>query len=330
MRVTASAPAKVILFGEHFVVYGEPALVMAVERRAYVSTEPRADGKIYIRAENVGASGYYSGEDLGTFEAETGGAEARRRLEPIKVVIEEARRLSGKNLGLNVTVESAIPVAAGLGSSAAVAVATAASAGRVLDLNLSKDEIYRMAYEAEKVIHGTPSGIDPAISTYGGTLMYRRGEGVQPLALKVELPLVIGNTGLSRSTGNLVAGVRRLKEKYPSLVEPILKIGGKITAEAVKALETGNLEALGNLMNINHGLLSAVGVSSLPLERLVYAARMAGALGAKLTGAGGGGCMVALTEAGGLGKVARAIEEAGGEAFTATTAKEGVRIEEER
>ncbi|RLG95095.1 mevalonate kinase, partial [Candidatus Bathyarchaeota archaeon] len=83
-------------------------------------------------------------------------------------------------------------------------------------------------------------------------------------------------------------------------------------------------------MNINHGLLSAVGVSSLPLERLVYAARMAGALGAKLTGAGGGGCMVALTEAGGLGKVARAIEEAGGEAFTATTAKEGVRIEEER
>ena len=330
MRVTASAPAKVILFGEHFVVYGEPALVMAVERRAYVSTEPRADGKIYIRAENVGASGYYSGEGLRIFEAERGGAEARRRLEPIKVVIEEARRLSGKNLGLNVTVESAIPVAAGLGSSAAVAVATAASAGRVLDLNPSKEEIYRMAYEAEKVIHGTPSGIDPAISTYGGTLMYRRGEGVQPLALKVELPLVIGNTGLSRSTGDLVAGVRRLKEKYPSLVEPILKIGGKITAEAVKALETENLEALGNLMNMNHGLLSAVGVSSLPLERLVYAARMAGALGAKLTGAGGGGCMVALTEAGALGKVARAIEEAGGEAFTATTAKEGVRIEEER
>ncbi|KYH40718.1 MAG: mevalonate kinase [Candidatus Bathyarchaeota archaeon B26-2] len=330
MRVTASAPAKVILFGEHFVVYGEPALVMAVERRVYVSTEPRTDCKIYIRADGIGASGYYSGEALRTFEAEMGGREAQDRLQPIKVVIEHALRLSKKKVGLNVIVKSAIPVAAGLGSSAAVAVATAAAVGRVLGLELSREEVYQIAYEAEKVIHGTPSGIDPAISTYGGTLIYRRGEGVKPLTLEVEVPLVIGNTGLSRSTGDLVARVRRLKDRYPSIVEPILSVGGKIVAEAIMALKAGDLEALGNLMDINHGLLSAVGVSSGPLERLVYAARRAGALGAKLTGAGGGGCMVALTATGDLDKVARAIEEAGGETLTATRAKEGVRIEEQR
>jgi len=323
--VKASAPAKVILFGEHFVVYGEPAVVLAIDKRAYASARLSEGESIYINSIDLGASGFFNREQ---FRVEQGGTEARTKLEPIQNAVEQVIALSNRKVGVSVEVHSSIPVAVGLGSSAAVATSTVAAVSRLLNLELSKEEIFQLAYEAERSVHGTPSGIDPAISTYGGALLFQRGKGFTPLNVEADIPLVVGNTGVERSTGELVASVHRRREQYPSIMGWIMRAGGKTALNAVEALKKGDLVAVGELMNINHALLCAVGVSHKSLEKLVHTARDAGACGAKLTGGGGGGCMIALANASKLDGVVEAIELAGGTAFVAKKTDEGVRIEQ--
>jgi len=324
LGVTASAPAKTILFGEHFVVYGEPAIVLAIDKRARASAELRADQRIYINSLDLRSSGFFIGEH---FQPERGGQEARTKLEPVKIAIQRVFDRSERGAGVSVEIRSSIPVAAGLGSSAAVAAAVVAAVSRLLGVELSIEEVYGIAYEAERFVHGTPSGIDPAISTYGGVLLFRKDKGFTHLDVKEDMPLVIGDTGVERSTGELVAMVRKRRKQYPSIIEPIIKTGGEIALRAVEALETGDLHTLGELMDLNHALLCAIGVSNEPLERLVYAARKAGALGAKLTGAGGGGCMIALCLPEKTEPVVEAIKRIGGTAFVARKTNEGVRCE---
>jgi len=322
--VTASAPAKVILFGEHFVVYGEPAVVLAIDKRAYASVQLRKDGRIYIASTNLNVAGIFKGE---RFQTQKGGFRARLKLEPIRKAVQQVLEKAERKAGVNVKISSDIPVSAGLGSSAAVATSTIMAVSSLLGLELSHSQIFTMAYESERLIHGTPSGIDPAISTYGGTLQFQKGKDFISLNVKANIPLVVGNTKVERSTGELVATVRHFKERYPSLIDPVIKTGGKVALDAVEALQKGDLSTVGELMHINHALLSAVGVSHESLERLIYGARKGGALGAKLTGGGGGGCMIALAETGKLKRVVKAIEKAGGTAFIAQKTNEGVRIE---
>jgi mevalonate kinase len=324
IRAKASAPAKVILLGEHFVVHGEPAIVLAIDRRAIVTAEPRKDRKIWIKSNILKASGYFLDNK---FHAEEGGVKARKSLEPIHAIAKDALNQFKKNSGVNLEVSSSIPVAAGLGSSAAVAVASVAALSQLLKDTVDLDEVFHAAFDAEKMVHGTPSGVDPAISTYGGVIRYCRGEDIQRLNIRMDLPLVIGDTGVERSTGEMVARVGKLKKRYPKLVGSLIEAAGEMATKGITALEEDDLEALGELMDINHALLCAVGVSNEPLEKLVHAARRAGALGAKLTGAGGGGCMIALTKPESLQKVAVAINQAGGEAIITRKTMEGVRIE---
>ena len=279
---------------------------------------------MYINSLDLGSSGFFIGE---SFQPERGGQEARTKLEPLRIAIQRVLDRSKKGAGVSVEIRSSIPVAAGLGSSAAVAAAVVAAVSRLLDVTLSKEEAFRIAYEAERFVHGTPSGIDPAISTHGGVLLFRKYRGFTPLDVKEEIPLVIGDTGMERSTGELVAMVRKRRKQYPSIIDHIIKTGGEIALRAVEALETGDLRTLGELMNFNQALLYTIGVSNESLERLVYAARKAGALGAKLTGAGGGGCMIALCLPEKTEPVAEAIERAGGTAFVARKTGEGVRVE---
>jgi len=322
--VTASSPAKVILFGEHFVVYGEPAIVLAIDKRAYASVQLRKDEQIRINSANLGVSGTFKGE---RFQAEKGGSKARLKLEPIKNAVQQVLERAERKTGVNVKINSDIPVSAGLGSSAAVATSTIVAMSNLLGTELSRDEIFRMAYESERLVHGTPSGIDPAISTYGGALQFQRGKDFVPLNVQANVPLVIGNTNIVRSTGELVAIVRHIREQYTSIIDPIITAGGKITVDAVEALRRGDLPTLGELMNINHALLCAVSVSHEALERLVYAARKSGAYGAKLTGGGGGGCMIALTEENRMKRIMKAIEQTGGIASEAHKTDEGAKIE---
>jgi len=325
MGVVASAPAKIILFGEHFVVYGEPAIVLAIDKRAYAKVENRDDNRLYLRSINLNLAGYFENE---TFKIEQGNAkEAKIKFEPVKLAVEKVLEMHGKNVGLNIEINSTVPVAAGLGSSAAVVAAVTAAVSTLLNVKISREDVFRITYEAEKIVHGTPSGIDPAISTFGGTLLFQMDTGFRPLDVKMDIPLVIGDTGVERSTRVQVEKVREIKEKYPQVVDPIMLAAREIVLRAMDALKENDMKALGDLMNINHALLYGVGVSDESLEWLINAARKAGALGAKLTGAGGGGCMIALARSERLEQVLEAIQKAGGRTFTARKTDEGVRVE---
>lgn len=327
MGVIASAPAKVILFGEHFVVYGEPAIVLAIDRRSYAKVENRDDRRVFIHSSNLNLSGYY--EDR-IFRIQQGDyKEARLKFDPIKLAIDKVlSKYQDANVGLNVEINSTVPVAAGLGSSASVVAAVTAAVGTALKMNISKEDILRIAFEAEKVVHGTASGIDPAIATFGGALLFQTDTGFKPLEVKADIPLVIGDTGIQRSTRFQVAKVRETREKYPQVFDPLTRCAQEIVMRAMDALKENDLDSLGELMNINHALLYGLGVSDESLEWLVTAARKAGALGAKLTGAGGGGCMIALAREDKLRAVSEAIQTRGGTPFIAKKTDEGVRIEQ--
>jgi mevalonate kinase len=325
MGVVASAPAKVILFGEHFVVYGEPAIVLAIDKRAYATVDCREDKSLHLRSANLSFAGYF---ENGVFKIEKGDArEARSRFEPVKLAVERVLGTYGENVGLDIEINSTIPVAAGLGSSAAVVAAVTVAVGTLLHVKMSKEDVFRITYEAEKVVHGTPSGVDPAISTFGGALLFQMDTGFKPLEVKTDIPLVIGDTGVERSTRVQVEKVQKVMGSYPRIAESLRKAAREIVLCAMDAFGESNLKTLGDLMNINHALLCGVGVSDESLESLISAARKAGALGAKLTGAGGGGCMIALANDERLEQVLQAITRAGGRPFIARKTDEGVKIE---
>ena len=313
---TASAPGKVILVGEHFVVEGQPAIAVAVDLRARVVVEEGEAPLVEIASRELGEAVFRGAE-----------GEAGHPLYPIFAAAREVVHLASRRVGLRIRVESDIPLAAGMGSSAAVAVATVAATAKLLGLALDLKRISNLAYVAETLVHGRPSGIDNTVSTYGGAIAYRRGEGFMRLRADFSpVKLVLADSGIKRSTGAMVAKVRALKEKHPSILEPLYYAAGRLAVEVGKALERGDFEVVGELMNVNHGLLSAIGVSNLKLEELVYTARRAGALGAKITGAGGGGLVVALCRAEDAEKIAAALREVSSNVFTAPISNVGVRI----
>ncbi len=326
MGVTASAPAKVILFGEHFVVYGEPAVVFAIDKRVYVTVEGREDKKLCLRSADFRLSADDEGRRLRVEQGND--KEAKMRFEPVKMAVEKVLKLYDKTVGLDIEVKSSIPVAAGLGFSAAAIAAVTAATGAYLDVKMTKEEVFRTTYEIDKTLHGIQSGVDPAVSVFGGALLFQMDTGFKPLEVKRDLPLIVGYTGVERLRRIQIEKVKDIMQQYPHIVEPIKRAAGEIVLRAVDAFKEGNLETLGQLMNINHGLLYCLGVSDESLEWLINAARKSGALGAKLTGSGGGGCMIALAANERLENVFEAIQWAGGRPFIARKADEGVRIEQ--
>ena len=319
MKAFATAPAKTILLGEHFVVYGEPAIVTAIDRRAKVTAQESSGTSVDITSDL--GSGIFEGEG---FKTSNGREDIRRVLEPIRISTQSVLNHLKLKRGVSLSVESDIPVAVGLGSSSAVSVATVAAVSLLFDASLSTRDIFSLALDAEKFVHENPSGIDQRVSTFGGIILYRRGDASTKLQCPVQLPLVIGNTGKSRTTGRLVESVRQRRERLPSIMGQLTKIAGSLVDEGAAALKKGDLQRFGELMDVNHGLLVSAGVSTEALDRLVHAAKAAGALGAKLTGAGGGGCIVAICEPGAQSNVADGIKRAGGEPIIVEKADTGV------
>lgn len=244
---------------------------------------------------------------------------------PIWTIVSKLKEY-GLKKGFELRIWSEIPPGAGMGSSAAVAVAATAAISSLFGITLSKREICDISFEAEKDVHGTPSGVDNTIATYGSAIIFRRGK-MRRIEVKGEVPFVVGDTGVKRSTKDWVAKVRGRRERCRDLVDPVIKLIGKISLKGARLLMEGRLPELGELMDLNQGLLDALGVSTRELSNLIFAARSAGAYGAKLTGAGGGGCMIALTAAETSSKVARAIQVAGGIPITANISMDGVRID---
>ncbi|WP_436932086.1 mevalonate kinase [Halosimplex halobium] len=326
--VTASAPGKLYLFGEHAVVYGEPAVAAAIDRRATVTVEARDDDHLRVDSEDLTLDGFTveygraAEEDPDVdvseslIEAATGYVDA---------AVEQARDAAdAPEAGFDVTIESEIPLGAGLSSSAAVTVAAIYAATRELGVELTPGEVAERAYRVEyEVQEGNASRTDTFCSATGGAV---RVEGEDRESLDApELPLVVGFDGGAGDTGALVAGVRDLKDTYDFAADTV-DVVGDLARRGEEVLLDGDLEELGDLMDFNHGLLSALGVSSRSLDAMVWAARDAGALGAKLTGAGGGGCVVALDE---TEETETALRYLPGceEVFRAALDTEGVRIE---
>lgn len=325
MRVRASAPGKVILFGEHSVVYRGPAVVLAIDRRVEVSAEPRNDTKICITTPDIGISGYYEGQ---RYYPVSGGETGSQHLRPILAACRSVMDLLQIESGLDLRVNSDLPMAVGLGSSAALSVAVVAALDAVWDGKLSVERIVELSMPSERIVHGTPSGIDNTIAAFGGGLVYELPRRVERLPDLDEVPLVLGNTGVRRSTGKLVAWVKNFKERNSS-VEKVIDAIAYVAEQGRDALLEADMKRVGELMSMNHGLLWALGVSTPDLDRLVSSSLRAGAYGAKLTGAGGGGCMVAVSTKARQAAVSKAIERSGGYPLSVKTSKKGLLVQKE-
>ncbi len=299
---SASAPGKVILFGEHAVVYGYPAIAVPVPQvraKAIVMAEPLSPpGQVRITARDVGL--------------ETTLAQLPED-HPLKVVIAKAMLAMQVNHipACSLTISSTIPVAGGMGSGAAVSVAALRALSALLGHPLSDEQLSDLVYQAELIYHGTPSGIDNSVIAHARPVYFVKGRPLEFLAVKQPFSLVVGNTGLESPTSTAVGGVRQAWEadrpRYQQLFEGV----GAIATAGRKAMRAGKLDELGLLMDRNHALLKEMGVSSPELDRLVQAAKEAGASGAKLSGAGKGGSMIALMRPDPASRVSAALLEAG-------------------
>jgi mevalonate kinase len=300
--VSASAPGKIILFGEHAVVYGRPALavpVSGVRARAVVTANPTAPaGQVRIQADDIGLVALL--EDLPPGNPLALAVRATAEAAPVD-------RLPA----LRLHIRSTIPIASGLGSGAAVSAAIARALSTFLGRPLSDAQVSDIAYQVDQLHHGAPSGIDNTVIAYAQPIYFVRGQPFQPLHPAAPFTIVIGNTGISSPTREAVAAVRTLWEadraRYNTLFDEIAAIVG----EARRAIETGSPADLGPLMVRNHAILQALTVSAPSLDRLVEAALAAGAGGAKLCGGGRGGNMIALAAPERVSAVVEALLRAG-------------------
>jgi mevalonate kinase len=289
-RKVASAPAKVILFGEHFVVYENPAILAAINKRIAATARILKEDKIVIKSD-IGLAGVYANSK---FKVLRGGTGAARSLDPIHLAIRRVLAANKKKRGIRIDVRSKVPHGIGLGSSAATCVATVAAVDSLFARH-KKQWICQNAIHSEQMIHENSSGADCYVSTFGGLIKYSRGEGYTRINAKKPLSLVICNTGLTHSTGDLVAKVKKFKRDNELLFRDLTKQANEICSDALRGIELGIHERLGPLMVENQALLRQIGVSHEQAEGLIEACVNAGALGAKVTGAGGGGAVIALT-----------------------------------
>lgn len=285
--MTISAPGKLMLFGEHAVVYGYPCIVTAISERLFVTNSESDDGS----------------KDTGFIDA--------------------AIKLWGTPKGPKLSAHSTFSGKYGFGSSCAVTVATL----KLLRSDTTNRQLFDAAYKIVIDIQGVGSGFDVAAAVYGGTLYFVKGGGViEPLTVG-DIPLVVGYTGVKSSTVDMVKMIADKRKKYPEKVERIFQGIGKLVDQAKEKMLAGDWERVGRLTDFNQEYLRDLGVSSEKLEALITAAKGAGAWGAKLSGAGCGDCMIALAPPDKRKAIEEAITKAGGEVVRVTPNAEGVRIE---
>jgi mevalonate kinase len=298
MRVsTGTAPGKVILFGEHAVVYGRPALAAPVRQvGATAVVEEGAQGEGLV----------IDARDLG--ERITLGCDGHPLAEVARLALAELGR---SEPDWRVRISSTIPIASGMGSGAAVSAALARAISAAADRPLSPETISAIVYEVERLHHGTPSGVDNTVIAYGQPVYFKRGQTPQPFAIGAPFTLAIGDTGIASPTKVAVGDVRAAWQREPARYEALFDEVAAVVEAARQTIAQGKVDQLGPLMDENHRLLREIGVSSGELERLVEAARSAGATGAKLSGGGRGGNMIALVTRETAGRVDDALRLAG-------------------
>lgn len=295
----ASAPGKIILFGEHAVVYNRPALAVPVNQ-VQVEVEVSESNQPGIR---IHAPSIHLLSDLAALPPD----------HPIASVILKVFQLCGISPlpNLSIKIESTIPVAAGLGSGAAVSVAIIRALSLALNRPLANEQTNQLAFETEKLHHGAPSGIDNTVIAYNKPVYYIKDKPIEIFKPGKPFTIVIADTGIPAPTKESVGDVRRLWLREQTRCDSIFNEIAQISTMARRLIETGRPEHLGELMNQNHEFLRQLAVSSPELDALVEAARKAGALGAKLSGGGRGGNMIALANSDSAESIAKALTSAG-------------------
>jgi mevalonate kinase len=313
--IAGTAPGKVILFGEHAVVYGQPAIavpVMTVQARASVAVGEAGSGVWLVASDLPAPDGCGVGCRYRLRDADAH--------DPLRAAVELAlNRFGGlpkndlpeREPDIVITITSTIPIARGLGSGAAVATAVVRALAWYFGRRPACSEVSALVYEVEKLHHGTPSGIDNTVIAYEQPVYFARGEGMMPLRVGNPFTLVIADSGVPSSTRLVVEAVRHGWQADSQRYEALFARIGAIARQAKELVEQGDQVSMARLMDENQALLVQLGVSSRELDRLVAAARAAGALGAKLSGAGRGGYMLAVTRPGGVAAVMDALKREG-------------------
>lgn len=321
-RVEVSSPGKLMLFGEHAVVYDQPCIVTAVNQRLMVTVEAREDGKLVVNAPDVGLEGYTRNlADMGKKE------KVPKAVKFVETAVSNYIEAYPGVKGVNISTRSQFSSKFGFGSSSAVTVGVVKGMAEVFGKNISDRELFDLSYKTVLNVQGVGSGFDLAAAIWGGTVYFvTGGKEISPMDIG-ELPLVVGYTGIKADTSTFVRQVAELREEYTDMVDSIFNLISDVVEEGKVVLEQGSQRKIGELMDINQGLLNSLGVSTPEIENLVFAVRQSGAHGAKLSGAGGGDCMIAYTPAFARRKVEEAIKYAGGVVIDVKTGAEGVRVE---
>lgn len=289
-KVIYSSPAKTILFGEHFVVYGAKAIATAIDMRSFARASRLDEGQITITSRDFNLRAEWIGEEV-LYEYPSNSS---RKLYPIYAMVREI--LTERKAGVDVEIWSQIPRGSGLGSSASVSVAVAAATLGALGEEFDMDDVERYASISEGIIHSRPSGIDVVVTSRGGVISYRRGGEVRRLSDVKLSNIILVNSSMPHKTGKMVEKVARFKEHNPDLFARLLERYEELADEVEVAIRMRDLRKLGLLMLENHELLRSIGVSNEELDGIVREIMELGGLGAKLTGGGGGGCVIALVD----------------------------------
>jgi mevalonate kinase len=304
MKAVSEAPSKAIITGEHFVVHGAWALAAALPRKVRVEMKPSP--KFQVVSDKF--------RDPGSKE-----------LAPVTAVVEAMAREFSLKPTVSVLISGGVPGGAGLGSSASTMVAAASAFSKLNGLGLGVKEIIRCSMVGEHRIHGKPSGIDPTVCAHGGVLLFRPGSPPTKLTLDSPRWLIISHSGLTRSTKGQIGRVSRKRAESPRLFSMLVQGVGELSLAAAERIRDGDMKGLGGLLTLNHAILRSVGVSNETLDLMVDLLGSLGSYGAKLTGAGGGGSVLAVAPEAKEKSIVSGLSARGFETFRVKIPAEGVK-----
>jgi mevalonate kinase len=319
--ITVSAPGKLMLFGEHAVVYDRPCLVTAMDQRMKATVAVLDTPEFQLEAPEVKITGYKKSLD------QLGKGDIPQGAKFVEIAVKNITEKYPLKSGVKVTTSSDFSSQFGFGSSSASTVCTIKALSELFDLQLSQKEIFDVAFKTILDIQGIGSGFDVAAAIYGGTIYFvTSGKIIESLPIK-NIPLIIGYSGIKADTATLVKWLKEKKDTYPEIMDGIYSNIEVLVASAKTAMIANKWETVGELMNFNQGYLDSLGVNTKKLSNMIYSAKDAGAYGAKLSGAGGGDCMITLAPEEKRKTVEDAITQAGGKVLPIAANAEGVRIE---
>ena len=303
MKSKASAPGKVILFGEHFVVYGVKAILCSINKRVTVTAEKTSERKISINS------------DIGNLILEPNKliSEINSPLKPFYYLANKA--IKNQDTGIEIKINSEIPLGAGLGSSSACCVAGAAAIFKLFE-DVSKERILELAIEAERTIFENTSGADCTVCTYGGIIEYGKKQGFKKIEDEPNFQLVIANSNIEHSTESMVSGVKTFVIKNKEEFSKLLNQESKLVEDVLKLLKENNPEELGEKINQNQKYLETIGISNNQLKKMIEIGQKT-SFGAKITGSGGGGCIFALTNESNVEQSLKEFKDKNFECFSA-------------